>query len=109
MNFAITYSGAQGSTVTSVSTEFEGQTYNNSSFTTGTVQGSGSISYTTTIYDSRGRSSQVSGKITVSAYSSPRLTNVTAKRANSSYVVDEASGTYALLLITFQSWFYKFK
>lgn len=97
LNFAITYSGAQGSTVTSVSTEFEGQTYNNSSFATGTVQGSGSISYTTTIYDSRGRSSQVSGKITVSAYSSPRLTNVTAKRANSSYVVDEASGTYALL------------
>lgn len=97
LNFAITYSGAQGSTVTSVSTEFEGQTYNNSSFTTGTVQGSGSISYTTTIYDSRGRSSQVSGKVTVSAYSSPRLTNVTAKRANSSYVVDEASGTYALL------------
>lgn len=97
LNFEITYSGAQGSTVTSVSTEFEGQTYNNSSFTTGTVQGSGSISYTTTIYDSRGRSSQVSGKITVSAYSSPRLTNVTAKRANSSYVVDEASGTYALL------------
>lgn len=97
LKFAITYSGAQGSTVTSVSTEFEGQTYNNSSFTTGTVQGSGSISYTTTIYDSRGRSSQISGKITVSAYSSPRLTNVTAKRANSSYVVDEASGTYALL------------
>lgn len=97
LNFAITYSGAQGSTVTSVSTEFEGQTYNNSSFTTGTVQGSGSISYTTTTYDSRGRSSRVSGKITVSAYSSPRLTNVTAKRANSSYVVDEASGTYALL------------
>ena len=97
LKFAITYSGAQGSTVTSVSTKFEGQTYNGSSFTTDIVQGSGSISYTTTIYDSRGRSSQVSGKITVSAYSSPRLTNVTAKRANSSYVVDEASGTYALL------------
>ena len=97
LKFAITYSGAQGSTVTSVSTKFEGQTYNGSSFTTGTVKGSGSINYTTTIYDSRGRSSQVSGKVTVSAYSSPRLTNVTAKRANSSYVVDEASGTYALL------------
>nr|DAH48879.1 MAG TPA: Baseplate structural protein [Caudoviricetes sp.] len=97
LNFTITYSGAQGSTVTSVSTKFEGQTYNNSSFTTGTVQGSGSITYTTTIYDSRGRSSQISGKVTVSAYSSPSLTNVTAKRANSSYAVDEASGTYALL------------
>lgn len=97
LKFAITYSGSQGSTVTSVSTKFEGQTYNGSSFTTGIVQGSGSISYTTTIYDSRGRSSQVSGKVTVSAYSSPSLTNVSAKRANSSYTVDEASGTYALL------------
>lgn len=97
LKFSITTSGSQGSTVTSVSTKFEGQTYNGSSFTTGTVKGSGSINYTTTIYDSRGRSSQVSGKVTVSAYSSPRLTNVTAKRANSSYVVDEASGTYALL------------
>lgn len=97
LKFAITYSGAQGSTVTSVSTKFEGQTYNNSSFTTGTVQGSGSISYTTTIYDSRGRSSQISGKVTVSAYSPPKLTSVTAKRANSSYTIDEASGTYALL------------
>ena len=97
LKFAITYSGAQGSTVTSVSTKFEEQTYNGSSFTTGTVKGSGSISYTTTIYDSRGRSSQVSGKVTVSAYSSPSLTNVSANRADSSYVVDEASGTYALL------------
>lgn len=97
LKFAITYSGAQGSTVTSVSTKFEGQTYNGSSFTTDIVQGSGSISYTTTIYDSRGRSSQVSGKVTVSAYSSPSLTNVSAKRSDSSYVVDEASGTYALL------------
>ncbi len=97
LKFAITYSGAQGSTVTSVSTKFEGQTYNGSSFTTGTVQGSGSISYTTTIYDSRGRSSQISGKVTVSAYSSPSLTNVSAKRSDSSYVVDEVSGTYALL------------
>lgn len=97
LKFAITYSGAQGSTVTSVSTKFEGQTYNGSSFTTGIVQGSGSISYTTTIYDSRGRSSQVSGKVTVSAYSLPSLTNVSAKRSDSNYVVDEASGTYALL------------
>ena len=97
LKFAITYSGAQGSNVTTVSTKFEGQTYNGSSFTTGIVQGSGSISYTTTIYDSRGRSSQVSGKVTVSAYSSPSLTNVSAKRSDSSYVVDEASGTYALL------------
>lgn len=97
LNFTITYSGAQGSTVTSVSTKFEGQTYNDSSFTTGTVQGSGKLSYTITVTDSRGRTASKSGSVTVSAYSSPSLTNVTAKRANSSYVVDEASGTYVLL------------
>ena len=97
LKFAITYSGAQGSTVTSVSTKFEEQTYIGSSFITGTVKGSGSISYTTTICDSRGRSSQISGKVTVSAYSPPSLTNISANRADSSYVVDEASGTYVLL------------
>ena len=95
LKFSIATSGSQGSTVTSVSTKFEGQTYNDSSFTTGTVQGSGKLSYTIT--DSRGRTSSKSGSVTVSAYSPPSLTNVTAKRANSSYAIDEASGTYALL------------
>lgn len=97
LKFSIATSGSQGSTVTSVSTKFEGQTYNDSSFTTGTVQGSGTLSYVITVTDSRGRTASKSGSVTVSAYSSPSLTNVTAKRANSSYVVDEASGTYALL------------
>lgn len=97
LKFSIATSGSQGSTVTSVSTKFEGQTYNSSSFTTGTVQGSGTLSYVITVTDSRGRTASKSGSVTVSAYSSPTLTNVTAKRANSSYVVDEASGTYALL------------
>jgi microcystin-dependent protein len=97
LKFSIATSGSQGSTVTSVSTKFEGQTYNDSSFTTGTVQGSGKLSYTITVTDSRGRTSSKSGSVTVSAYSPPSLTNVTAKRANSSYAIDEASGTYALL------------
>ena len=97
LKFSISTSGSQGSTVTSVSTKFEGQTYNGSSFTTSTVQGSGTLSYVITATDSRGRTASKSGSVTVSAYSSPSLTNVTAKRANSSYVVDEASGTYALL------------
>jgi hypothetical protein len=97
LKFSIATSGSQGSTVTSVSTKFEGQTYNSSSFTTGTVQGSGTLSYVITVTDSRGRTASKNGSVTVSAYSSPSLTNVTARRANSSYTVDEASGTYALL------------
>lgn len=97
LKFSISTSGSQGSTVTSVSTKFEGQTYNGSSFTTSTVQGSGTLSYVITATDSRGRTASKSGSVTVSAYSSPSLTNVSANRADSSYVVDEASGTYALL------------
>lgn len=97
LNYAITYSGAQGSTVTSVSTKFEGQTYAGSSFTTGVVKSSGTLSYTVTVTDSRGRTATKSGSVSVVEYNSPSLTNVSAKRANSSYVVDEVNGTYALL------------
>lgn len=97
LKFSIATSGSQGSTITSISTKFEGQTYTGSSFTTGIINSSGTLSYTITVTDSRGRSATKSGSVTVSAYSPPSLTNVSAKRANSSYVVDEASGTYALL------------
>lgn len=97
LKFSIATSGSQGSTVTSVSTKFEGQTYNSSSFTTGTVQGSGTLSYVITVTDSRGRTASKSGSVNVVAYNPPSLTNVSAKRANSSYAIDESSGTYALL------------
>lgn len=97
LKFSIAASGSQGSTITSISTKFEGQTYTGSSFTTGIINSSGTLSYTITVTDSRGRSATKSGSVTVSAYSPPSLTNVSAKRANSSYVVDESSGTYALL------------
>lgn len=97
LKFSIATSGSQGSTITLISTKFEGQTYTGSSFTTGIINSSGTLSYTITVTDSRGRSATKSGSVTVSAYSPPSLTNVSAKRANSSYVVDESSGTYALL------------
>lgn len=97
LKFAITYSGAQGSTVTSVSTKFNNQTYTGSTFTTQAIQSSGSIGYTITVTDSRGRSATKSGSVNVVAYNPPSLTNVSAKRANSGYAVDESSGTYALL------------
>lgn len=97
LKFSIATSGSQGSTITLISTKFEGQTYTGSSFTTGIINSSGTLSYTITVIDSRGRSATKSGSVTVSAYSPPSLTNVSAKRANSSYVVDESSGTYALL------------
>lgn len=97
LKFSIVTSGNQGSTITSVSTEFNGQTYSGSTFTTQAIQNSGTLSYTITVTDSRGRTATKSGSVSVTTYSPPSLTNVSAKRANSSYAVDESSGTYALL------------
>ena len=97
LKFSIATSGNQGSTITSVSTKFNDQTYTGSTFTTQAIQSSGSIGYTITVTDSRGRSATKSGSVNVVAYYPPSLTNVSAKRANSSYAVDEVNGTYALL------------
>ena len=97
IKFTIPTSGNQGSTITSVSTKFNNQTYSGSTFTTQAIQDSGTLTYTITVTDSRGRTATKSGSVTVTAYSPPSLTNVSAKRANSSYAVDESSGTYALL------------
>ena len=97
LKFTIATSGNQGSTITSVSTKFNGQTYSGSTFTTQAIQNSGTLSYTITVTDSRGRTATKSGSVNVVAYNPPSLTNVSAKRANSSYAVDESSGTYALL------------
>lgn len=97
IKFTIPTSGNQGSTITSVSTKFNGQTYSGSTFTTQAIQNSGTLSYTITVTDSRGRTATKSGSVNVVAYSPPSLTNVSAKRANSSYAIDESSGTYALL------------
>ena len=97
LKITIATSGNQGSTITSVSTKFNGQTYSGSTFTTQAIQNSGTLSYTITVTDSRGRTATKSGSVNVVAYNPPSLTNVSAKRANSSYAVDESSGTYALL------------
>lgn len=97
IKFTIPTSGNQGSTITSISTKIDGQTYNSDTFTTLVIQNSGNLSYTITVTDSRGRTATKSGLINVVTYNPPSLTNVSAKRANSSYAVDESSGTYALL------------
>ena len=97
IKFTIGTSGNQGSTISSVSTKFDGQIYSGSTFTTQAIQSSGSLSYTITVTDSRGRTATKSGSVTVVAYNPPSLTSVSVKRANSSYAVDEINGTYALL------------
>ncbi|OLU37305.1 DUF859 family phage minor structural protein [Ileibacterium valens] len=71
--------GAQGSTIRSIMTVIEGKSYSGSPCTTGTIQGSGTITVQTTVTDTRGRTASKTTNITVIAYSPPQITasNVT--------------------------------
>ena len=75
--FTIDTSGNQGSTITSISTKFNNQTYTGSTFTTQAIQGSGNLSYTITVTDSRGRSATKSGSINVATYNPPNFCFIT--------------------------------
>jgi hypothetical protein len=95
LNLAIT--GAKGtysSTIRSYSITFDGTTYNSSSAVSGYIKGSGTLTITGKITDSRGRTATKSTTVSVTGYSSPKVTTFTVERCNSSGVADPM-GTYA--------------
>lgn len=89
----ISASGSYGSTISSYSTTVESQTYSGNSFKTPILKNSGSITVSTTVKDSRGRSSTKSTTITVVPYGSPTVSAFTVNRCNSSGTLD-VNGTY---------------
>lgn len=93
---AITSSGAKGSTIEKVSTTFQGKTHTGSSWTSETLTASGTLSMTTKVTDSRGRTASKTTTFSVLAYSAPRVTKFDAYRVNDSGVQD-TEGQYALL------------
>ncbi len=95
---AVTASGAYGSTVTSISTTVNGNTYSGSSFTTAVIGNSGTISITTTVTDSRGRTNTATSSVSFSAYSSP-VVSASAYRSNSSGTAD-TSGSYMCVKVS---------
>ena len=80
---SLTDSGAYGSTISSRKTTVNGATYTSAAFTTGVLTSSGTNTISTTVTDSRGRTKTVSTTISVTAYSNPQATNLTAIRSNS--------------------------
>jgi hypothetical protein len=72
--------GVHGSTIKSIKTVFEGNTYPGASITTNAISGSGVLPVTITVTDTRGRSTTVKSEITVQKYLAPRVTKFTAKR-----------------------------
>lgn len=97
----ITAAGAKGSTIKTYSTTFAGKTYTGSSWTSGVIAQSGSLSLTTTVTDSRGRTAKKTTTISVLAYAKPSISAFTARRATQAGVEDIINGTHVSLAYTY--------
>jgi len=94
-------SGSYGSTIKSYKITGNGGTWTTQSTTTGRLTGSGSIKFTATVTDSRGRTSDAKTvTISVQAYSAPSISAFSAARCNSSGT-STSSGTYAKVSATY--------
>lgn len=90
LKVSIAASGAKGSTITAYSTTLLGKTYTGSSWTSPVLSGSGSISLVTKVKDSRGRwSAAKTTTISVLAYSTPKVTALSAYRVDAAGAADE--------------------
>jgi hypothetical protein len=75
--------GAYGSTIASYSISGGGYSSATSSLTTGTLMGSGEITFTAIITDTRGRTATATASITVHAYEGPYFTALSVTRCDS--------------------------
>lgn len=93
--------GAYGSTIRSY-TITQGSTAlaNASDVTTPILTASGTVSFTVTVTDTRGRTASKSVSITVTPYSAPTITSVLSQRSTSNGTLDD-NGTYIRALCAF--------
>ena len=92
-------SGAYGSWITAYSISVDGQNIYAASGTTNVINGSGNLTITARITDSRGRQASKTTTINVKAYSAPRLTSYSATRQSTPTNVSVvASGSITSLL-----------
>lgn len=93
--------GAYGSTISSYSITGGGYSSTASSFTTGFLMSSGTITFTAKVTDSRGRvSDEKTVSISVVAYAAPSFTSFLSQRATSAGVIND-DGTYIRGLISY--------
>jgi hypothetical protein len=85
---SITASASAGATITSVSTTFLGSTYTGTSWTSGTISQSGTLSLVTKVTDSRGRTTSKTTNITVLPYTKPYVRQFEAYRVSGSSVTN---------------------
>lgn len=92
--------GAYGSTIKSYKTTIEGVSYTASSFTSNALTKSGSVTISTTVTDSRGKTKSTFEIFPVTAYTSPTIYAFLCNRANSKGEADD-NGTYLNANINF--------
>lgn len=76
----ITAAGAYSSTIKSYTTSFSGKTYTGASWTSGVVTQSGTLSMVTTVTDSRGRTAKKTTSVSITAYTTPKISRFHAAR-----------------------------
>lgn len=96
----VTASGSYGSTIKNYKTTADGKTYTASEITSGAISGKGTLTISTTITDSRGRTATASETVTVLAYSSPTISALKCFRSDAE---GNASSTGEYLAIAFDS------
>ena len=90
LKVSIAAAGVKGSTITAYQTTVLGKTYTGSSFTTGLLTGSGTVTLSTKVKDSRGRwSAAKTTTITALAYSTPKVHGLQVYRVDASGAADE--------------------
>lgn len=90
---SILASGAEGSSISKYSTSANGGTYTSADFTTDVITGSGTLTISVTVTDSRGRKASTSKEITVLAYERPKVSALSVIRCNQSGMAD-SNGVY---------------
>ena len=92
LKIVLTSTLSYDSPIDSYITSVDGSNYNSSSFTTGIIKSSGSLTIETTVKDKRGRSGTASITIDVTEYVTPKIEKLTVKRCNEDGTENDQGG-----------------
>ena len=93
LKVVVTATTSYSSAIASYSTSANGGVYTSSSFTTGVITSSGTLSISSTVKDKRGRSGSASTSVSVLNYSVPNISLLKVKRCNADGT-ENAQGEY---------------
>ena len=99
LNVSLSAAGVYGSSISTISTTVNGATYSGNSFATNELTTVGMNTISTTITDSRGRTTVLTGTFEVVAYDSPSVQSVSVFRCDAAGNASN-TGTYAMVAVT---------